>query len=155
MHFYCFFITHKQNQWDYRPDAELYLQYQDVYDNPKFFDPQTGEVHYPGTNGDINTDGFTNGVYHVETLTSGTIIDRYGSNGSGRYFSPDGTPYAERALPPFMERQPYNRYRVVQPFDVKAGEIAPWFNQPGKGIQFLSDYSLKYLLKHGYIEILK
>ena len=74
------------NQWDYRPDAELYLQYQDVYDNPKFFDPQTGEVHYPGTNGDINTDGFTNGVYHVETLTSGTIIDRYGSNGSGRYF---------------------------------------------------------------------
>ena len=70
-------------------------------------------------------------------------------------FSPDGTPYAERALPPFMERQPYNRYRVVQPFDVKAGEIAPWFNQPGKGIQFLSDYSLKYLLKHGYIEILK
>ena len=53
---------------------------------PKFFDPQTGEVHYPGTNGDINTDGFTNGVYHVETLTSGTIIDRYGSNGSGRYF---------------------------------------------------------------------
>lgn len=41
---------------------------------------------YPGTNGDINTDGFTNGVYHVETLTSGTIIDRYGSNGSGRYF---------------------------------------------------------------------
>ena len=85
----------------------------------------------------------------------GTIIDRYGSNGSGRYFSPDGTPYAERALPPFMERQPYNRYRVVQPFDVKAGEIAPWFNQPGKGIQFLSDYSLKYLLKHGYIEILK
>ena len=143
------------NQWDYRPDAELYLQYQDVYDNPKFFDPQTGEIHYPGTNGDINTDGFTNGVYHVETLTSGTIIDRYGSNGSGRYFSPDGTPYAERALPPFMERQPYNRYRVVQPFVVKAGEIAPWFNQPGKGIQFLSDYSLKYLLKHGYIEILK
>ena len=143
------------NQWDYRPDAELYLQYQDVYDNPIFFDPQTGEVHYPGTNGDINTDGFTNGVYHVETLTSGTIIDRYGSNGSGRYFSPDGTPYAERALPPFMERQPYNRYRVVQPFDVKAGEIAPWFNQPGKGIQFLSEFTLDELKEFGVIEELK
>jgi len=110
---------------------------------------------YPGTNGDINTDGFTNGVYHVETLTSGTIIDRYGSNGSGRYFSPDGTPYAERALPPFMERQPYNRYRVVQPFDVKAGEIAPWFNQPGKGIQFLSEFTLDELKEFGVIEELK
>ena len=67
-------------------------------------------------------------------------------------FSPDGTPYAERALPPFMERQPYNRYRVVQPFDVKAGEIAPWFNQPGKGIQFLSEFTLDELKEFGVIE---
>ena len=70
-------------------------------------------------------------------------------------FSPDGTPYAERALPPFMERQPYNRYRVVQPFDVKAGEIAPWFNQPGKGIQFLSEFTLDELKEFGVIEELK
>lgn len=64
-------------------------------------------------------------------------------------------PLCWRALPPFMERQPYNRYRVVQPFDVKAGEIAPWFNQPGKGIQFLSEFTLDELKEFGVIEELK
>lgn len=145
----------KLNQWDNRPDADLYLKYQDVYDNPMFFDQATGKVHYPGTNGDINTDGFLNGKYIRETWTPGQIIDRYGSNGSGRYFSPEGTTYAERALPPFMEKQPYNRYRVNSFYDVKSGKIAPWFKQPGGGTQFLTELTEDELIEFGIIEKLK
>lgn len=30
----------------------------------------------------------------------------------------------------------YNVYRVVKPFDVEGGPVAPWFQQPGLGAQF-------------------
>ena len=46
-------------------------------------------------------------------------------------------PLCWRALPPFMERQP------------------SWFNQPGKGIQFLSEFTLDELKEFGVIEELK
>lgn len=85
----------------------------------------------------------------------GTIIDRYGSNGTGKYFSPEGTSYGERALPPFMENEPYVKYEVLVPFDVKSGEIAPWFDQPGQGTQYLSPYSVDELLDLGFINEIK
>lgn len=33
-----------------------------------------------------------------EVLQAGTIIDKYGSSRTGKFFSPEGTPYEERAL---------------------------------------------------------
>ena len=145
----------KINNWDYTPSSELYLKYKDVYDNPKYFDQKTGYAIYPGMDGDINIDGFTNGVYKIETLTPGTTIDRYGSNGTGKYFSPEGTSYGDRALPPFMEKEPYAKYEVLTPFEVKSGEIVPWFDQPGHGTQYLSPYSVDELIRYGFIKELK
>ena len=142
----------KIDNWKYTPDDSLYLKYKDVYDNPKYFNQTTGDVIYPGMNGDINIDGFVNGKYTIETLQPGKIIDRYGSNGNGKFFSPNGTSYGERALPPFMELEPYTQYRILQPIDVKSGAIAPWFNQAGNGTQFLSNYSVEELIKLGIIE---
>lgn len=66
------------------------------------------------------------------------IIDRYGSNGTGKFFSPEGTPYKERALPPFMENQPYTKYEVLKLMRTKSGKIAPWFDQPGGENNFFS-----------------
>ena len=135
----------KLSDWEYRPDAELYKQYQNVYDNPEYFDQSTGKVIYPGTN------GFVNGSYNIDTIQPGKIIDRYGSNGNGQYFSPEGTSYEERALPPFMEQQPYTKYEVVKPLSVKAGETAPWFDQLGGGTQYLTDMTVDELKDLGYI----
>lgn len=136
----------KIDNWKFTPNDELYLKYKDVYDNPKFFNQTTGDAIYPGMNGDINLNGFVNGKYNIETLQPGKIIDRYGSNGTGKFFSPSGTSYGERALPPFMENEVYTQYRILQPIEVKSGKIAPWFNQSGNGTQFLSDYSVDELI---------
>jgi len=139
----------------YRPNADLYNKYKSVYDNPKYFDQSTGNVNYPGMNGDKNIDGFVNGQHAPTMLEPGTVINRYGSNGSGKYFSPEGTSYEQRALPPFMEEQPYTKYKVVRPLEVDTGKIAPWFEQPGQGTQFLSKYSVEELKKLGYIVEIK
>ena len=139
----------KLNQWQYRPSAELYNKYQNVYDNPEYFNQSTGSTIYPEAN------GFVDGVYENEVIQPGEIIDRYGSNGTGQYFSPGGTSFEERALPPFMEEQPYTKYEVIRQIPVKSGETATWFDQPGGGTQYLTDMTVDELILNGYIRELK
>lgn len=50
-----------------------------------------------------------------------------------------------------MEEQSYTKYKVMISLDVDSGKIAPWFEQPGQGTQFLSKYSVDELKKLGYI----
>ncbi len=138
----------KLDSWEEwcRPSDELYLEYKHVYDNELYFDQNTGRTIYPGTkNGDPHIDGFLNGKFDEQALTKGTIIDRYGSNGTGRYFSPDGSSFESRALPPFMKNMPYERYEIIRDFNCKAGPIAPWFDQPGMGVQYFTDFKIKSL----------
>ncbi len=129
----------------------MYLEYKHVYDNPKYFNQETGQIYYPGTNGDKNIDGFINGEYEIEKLSVGKIIDRYGDNGTGQYFSPDGSSFESRALPPFMKEKKYERYKVLREFEVKSGKVAPWFGEKGNGIQLYTDIQVKDL-KGNYIE---
>ncbi|UXH46457.1 T7SS effector LXG polymorphic toxin [Rossellomorea vietnamensis] len=150
--------------WKYSPHEELYIEYKHVYDNPKYYDQKTGEINWPGTKGDPNIDGFVKGEYKVETLKPGNEIDRYGSNPTGKYFSPVGTSYEKRALPPHMKDQPYTKYRIINGFEVRSGEIAPWFDELGYGVQYntqikiMDDYgnmveaTVENLLDYGYIE---
>lgn len=42
-----------------------------------------------------------------------------------KYFSPAGSAYESRALPLFMEKEPYTVYEVLKLFKVKVGEICP------------------------------
>ena len=44
-----------------------------------------------------------------------------------------------------------SKHFTIQGFDVKAGEIEPWFGQPGMGEQFKLDKSIQDLLDQGYI----
>jgi hypothetical protein len=75
------------------------------------------------------------GIPKKITLKPGTRVDRYGYE-KGSFVSPEGTPYPNRALAPGTDKKPYNIYEIVKPVEVEAGEIAPWFAQPGKGIQY-------------------
>ncbi len=158
----------KLSKWKYPPPDDLYLKYKEVYDNPKYFNQKTGDVIYPGTGTDPNIAGFTNGEFKEITLTPGQTIDRYGSNPTGQYFSPEGTPYGSRALPPFMEKETCTVYEVLKPFKVKAGEICPWFDEPRLGTQFFTDFEIidlytempvkanvKTLIDNKYLKIIK
>jgi uncharacterized protein YukE len=66
-------------------------------------------------------------------LPQGTIIDRFGSE-YGRYLAPDGTPFADRAVPPESMGGDYNRYMVTgQPlppgWQIVEGPVEPFFGQ--------------------------
>ncbi len=95
-------------------------------------------------------------VEHMAVLRPGQKIDLFGNPGNpanpvaskgGQFLSPAGTPYALRALPPtnldtYSASAPYNYYlyQVQKAFSVLAGPAAPWFGQPGGGIQdYLAD----------------
>ena len=144
----------KLSKWTKPPKEELYLKYKNIYDNPKYFNQETGYPYHPGTenpvlgNVDKNIDGFLNGEFTPNhTLSEGTFIDRYGDNSGGQYFSPMGESYESRALAPYMDTATYTRYKVIKPFNVKSGVIAPWWGRKGMGTQFFTDY--KILAKDG------
>jgi hypothetical protein len=105
---------------------------------------EAGTVSWP-------TKSFTNTTPKTIELQPGTLFDRYG-NTKGTYASPAGTPYGMRALASGTETKAYNVYEVVKPFKGLGGEIAPWFNQRGGGIQYKFEESIEKLLEKGYIK---
>lgn len=77
------------------------------------------------------------------------FVDRFGRE-TGVFLAPADTSYARRALPPssldtFPSPEPlppspynYHLYKVLRPFHVDAGRIAPWFGQNGGGLQYIT-----------------
>jgi uncharacterized protein YukE len=66
-------------------------------------------------------------------LPAGTLIDRFGSE-YGRYLAPDGTPFADRALPPESMGGDYNRYMVTGEalppgWRIVEGPVEPFYGQ--------------------------
>ena len=136
----------KISNWEYKPNYEIYDQYKTVFDNPNYYDQVTGEIKWP------ENDGFwlEMGDVETKTLQKGARIDRYGYD-SGTFTSPYGLSYESRSLAPGTEYKPYSIFEVVEPFDVQSGYIAPWFDQPGGGIQYKMNMSIEELLKAGKI----
>ncbi len=87
-----------------------------------------------------------------QVLKTGTQIDRYGGEG-GTFVSPRGTPEAMRALPPGATTRPFNIYEVVNPFEVRAGTVSPWFGQLGLGTQYELPDSVGNLIQNGYLKL--
>lgn len=101
-----------------------------------------------------------------ETLRVGQRIDRYGSE-FGSFLAPAGSLYAERSIPPqSLDSTPpapcnYHDYQVLKDFAVDAGPVAPWFAQPGYGLQYQLNASLipgapasvnvMWLIDNGYL----
>jgi Tuberculosis necrotizing toxin len=117
----------------------------------EYYDPAAnggkGGWRYPPSNGYV-IDSHGQPVEAPHTLPVGHLIDRYGSE-FGAFLAPQGTPYAERSIPPqsLDTSDPaytcnYHRYRVIKEFTVEAGPIAPWFKQRGGGEQYQVDGAL-------------
>ncbi|UMB68202.1 glycohydrolase toxin TNT-related protein [Mycobacterium paraterrae] len=88
----------------------------------------------PETRAWPGNDGFPAG-YELQPahLPEGTIIDRFGSE-YGRYLAPDGTPFADRALPPESSGGDYNRYMVTGKglppgWQIVEGPVEPFYGQ--------------------------
>jgi len=78
-------------------------------------------------------------------------IDRYGFE-QGTFASPKGTPAQMRSLAPGTLSKPYSVYKVAQPITVKAGTTAPWFGQPGLGMQYELPSSIHDLVNSGALQ---
>ncbi|WP_308780321.1 TNT domain-containing protein [uncultured Clostridium sp.] len=111
-------------------------------------------MNWPGQHGDKNIDGFLNGKFDEVILKPGEKIDRYGSD-YGSFASPEGISYGQRALAPGTDLKPYSVFEVIKPMKVKAGEIAPWFNETGGGIQYLLPDIIDELLEARIIRRVK
>lgn len=56
----------------------------------------------------------------------------------------------DRLAPPFKNR----KFKILKPLpdDVTMGRVAPYFDQPGKGIQYHFPNGFSWYLQEGYIE---
>ncbi|WP_368503173.1 T7SS effector LXG polymorphic toxin [Alkalihalophilus sp. As8PL] len=119
----------KLNNWKFKPSGELYKNHKGVYDNSMYYNQLNGNINWPENNGFFK-DPQTN------TLEKSLKIDRYGEP-SGSFFSEKGTPFEQRALAPHSSQSNYYSYEVKKPFKTLGGEAAPWFDQPGGGMQYI------------------
>nr|WP_256596909.1 MULTISPECIES: hemagglutinin repeat-containing protein [unclassified Pseudomonas] len=87
------------------------------------------------------------------TLDVGMLFDRYGYPG-GKYLSPLGASFGERALPSSYEiSKPYFQYEVIQSLPgVTKAKVLPWFGQPGMGTQFQLPNSVQWYIDNGYLK---
>ncbi|KAF7719930.1 Uncharacterized protein PECH_005787 [Penicillium ucsense] len=111
---------------------------------------------YPPANGFITTTA-GDPIIGNATLPVGQKLDRFGSE-YGSFLAPLGAPYIERSLPPsnldtYDGAYPFNYYvyEVTKSFVVGEGPIAPWFEQPGGGTQYVTYTNVKGLLDGGYL----
>lgn len=86
----------------------------------------------------------------------GEVWDGFGSPKAAKHFSPDGTPYQERSLPPGYLGDGYHRYWWVRAFESAVGAVemsvvAPAFGQPGGGLQFHTARTAMELIDAGYL----
>ncbi|GAB1318723.1 hypothetical protein MFIFM68171_08933 [Madurella fahalii] len=130
-----------------------------------WFNESSGWWNYPPQSGfTLVQDGEGGGedgtpIQGNVTLPVDTLLDRFGSE-FGTFVSPAGAPYAQRALPPSnlvagqgedASTYNYKVYSVVQELVVLAGPIAPWFGQPGAGVQYMLYDSVANLIEQGYL----
>ncbi|MET7380877.1 TNT domain-containing protein [Streptomyces sp. NPDC005526] len=106
----------------------------------RWWDPIKEDWRYP------RDDGFARNaqgpIAAPTSLEVGQLVDRFG-NESGRFLSPAGVKFGQRAIPPSNlntedPRFPndYHLYKVAKAVTVCAGPAAPAFEQPGGGLQY-------------------
>ncbi|TLH70669.1 DUF4237 domain-containing protein [Mycolicibacterium cosmeticum] len=145
------------------PHSPLFDGYQPVEPGPDFTHPD-GSLIYPDDSLPSKPYAIEGTVISHAELPQGTALDRFGYPG-GEWLSPEGTPFAERALPPGSATKPYFEYVVADPgklppgWRIEQSSVAPWFNQPGGGVQYRIiapegiDASVTELLESGYLKV--
>jgi len=121
-------------------DHPLFHGYHPVDPGPEFTKPD-GSLIYPDDALPTKPYAVPGTVVPDANLQPGTVLGRFGSP-FGAYLAPDGTPFAELALPPDSALKPYYQYVVKDAsllprgYHIEQSQVAPWFHQPGGGIQF-------------------
>jgi hypothetical protein len=143
-------------------DHPLFHGYHPVDPGPEFTNPD-GSLIYPDDSLATKPYAVPGTVVPDADLQPGTVLGRFGHPG-GAYLAPDGTPFAELALPPGSAVKPYYQYVVKDPsllppgYHIEQSRVAPWFHQPGGGIQFRvigpdgKDAPVDALVESGYLE---
>jgi Tuberculosis necrotizing toxin len=122
------------------PNSPLFDGYRPIAPGPQFARPD-GTLIYPDDSLPTRPYAVTGTVVPNVTLPRGTLLERFGYPG-GAYLAPDGTPFAELALPPGSAVKPLFQYVVDDPaalppgWRIEQSEVAPWFEQPGGGQQY-------------------
>ncbi|KAI0291857.1 hypothetical protein BC826DRAFT_1021296 [Russula brevipes] len=125
----------------------------------KWWNASSGGWIYPSDNG-FQLDIYGKPIEGQEKLPVGLLLDRFGSE-FGTFLAPADSPYSQRSLPPqnldtpeTSPTYPYNYhiYKVIQPFVVSSGTIAPWFGQPGQGTQYQASSNVLTLISNGSLE---
>lgn len=105
-----------------------------------------GAPLYPPNNGVVGNS------WDIE-LPIGYYVSRYGGE-TGSYVAPLEVEFAHRAMP-YDEKthsMHKHKYRVIKPLPVKAGVVAPAFNQVGGGLQYKVDKAILHYINAGYLE---
>ncbi len=106
-----------------------------------------GEIAWPPNRGFLSPP-------NAGTLQPGSIVDRFGGP-SGTFVAPQGTPFPARSLPANFASKPLNAYEVLKPVKADAGVTAPWFKQPGGGVQLELPRSVQKLIESGHLRSTK
>jgi len=99
---------------------------------------ENGDFRYPDNDGAVKDRRLEFSDVGEFQKHYGNVLDRFGDEG-GRYFSPDGTPYEARALPPDSLGKAYLRMRLAGELPpgwrIEVSEVAPAFGRDGGGLQ--------------------
>ncbi|KKC05549.1 TNT domain-containing protein [Mycobacterium nebraskense] len=121
-------------------EHELFHGYHPVEPGPEFTNPD-GTLLYPDDTLATKPYAVPGTIIPDANLQQGTVLSRFGYPGGG-YLAPDGTPFAQVALPPESALKPYFQYVVKDPtalphgWHIEQSQVAPWFHQPGGGQQY-------------------
>jgi hypothetical protein len=98
-------------------------------------------------------DGKMEGYSIDATIDAGTELDRYGGTGpDSRYLSVSGTDPAKRSLPRSTNLNLRDVYYVQNSFKANISIAAPYYGQPGGGIQIITYDTIEKLVKDGYLK---
>ncbi|MBR0226437.1 MAG: glycohydrolase toxin TNT-related protein [Thermoguttaceae bacterium] len=115
-----------------------------------------GTINWPTE--EFTDHGAIKGTERDIILRQGVRVDRYNvpNEPPGYFVSPydlqNPIPYEARSLPYIKEKVEYRVYEVVKPIPAHEGIIEPWFDQPGRGIQYRLDQKVDFLLDNGFLK---
>ncbi len=107
--------------------------------------PWSGKTVYPPN------DGFSSGTKYQTQANPGDVLVHYGEVGNSKYMTTLGTNPDQLSLPP-ANNLTLNKYVVKYSFNMTGGTAAPWFNQPGGGVQYMSSVPIWWLHSNGNVK---